>query len=118
MNELSQSNTGHQKPKRKNQHQELPPAKKKKHPFSGRVGQTADMMLQFYRAKLELPLEEESNITLESVIEEDNLHTTLNPTETFHLQGVKDSKGILNIEPIEFQSSYSDLLLEIDVSKK
>ena len=30
MNELSQSNTGHQKPKRKNQHQELPPAKKKK----------------------------------------------------------------------------------------
>ena len=92
--------------------------KKKKHPYSGRVGQTADMMLQFYRAKLELPLEEESNITLESVIEEDNLHTTLNPTETFHLQGVKDSKGILNIEPIEFQSSYSDLLLEIDVSKK
>ena len=73
MNELSQSNTGHQKPKRKNQHQELPPAKKKKHPYSGRVGQTADMMLQFYRAKLELPLEEESNIILESVIEEDNL---------------------------------------------
>ena len=58
INDLSQSNTGHQKPKRKNQHQELPPAKKKKHPFSGRVGQTADMMLQFYRAKLELPLEE------------------------------------------------------------
>ena len=29
MNELSQSNTGHQKPKRKNQQQELPPAKKK-----------------------------------------------------------------------------------------
>ena len=104
--------------KKKNQHQELPPAKKKKHPYSGRVGQTADMMLQFYRAKLELPPEEESNIILESVIEEDNLHTTLNPTETFHLQGVKDSKGILNIEPIEFQSSYSDLLLEIDVSKK
>ena len=71
MNELSQSNTGHQKPKTKNQHQELPPAKKKKHPYSGRVGQTADMMLQFYRAKLELPLEEESNIILEYVIEED-----------------------------------------------
>ena len=29
MNDLSQSNTGHQKPKRKNQHQELPTAKKK-----------------------------------------------------------------------------------------
>ena len=102
MNELSQSNTGHQKPKRKNQQQELPPAKKKKHPYSGRVGQTADMMLQFYRAKLELPLEEESNIILEYVIEEDNLHTILNLTETSHLQGVEDSRGILNIEPIEF----------------
>ena len=45
MNELSQSNTAHQKPKRKNQHQELPPAEKKKHSYSGRVGQTADMML-------------------------------------------------------------------------
>ena len=33
-------------------------------------------MLQFYRAKLELPLEEESSIILEFVIEEDNLHTT------------------------------------------
>ena len=76
------------------------------------------MMLQFYRAKLELPLEEESNIILESVIEEDNLHTFLNPTESSHLEGVKNSKGILNIEPIEFRSSYSDLLLEIDVSKK
>ena len=54
----------------------------KKHPYSGRVVQTADMMLQFYWAKLELPLEGESNIILESVIEEDNLHTTLNPTET------------------------------------
>ena len=86
--------------------------KKKKHPYCGRVGQTADMMLQFYRAKLELPLEEESNITLESVIEEDNLHTTLNPTETSHLQGVKDSKGILNIEPIEFRSSFSDCYLK------
>ena len=92
MNELSQSNTGHQKSKRKNQHQELPSAKKKKHRYSGRVGQTADMMLHFYRARLELPLEEESNIILESVIEEDNLHTFLNPTETSHLQGVKDSK--------------------------
>ena len=29
MNDLLQSNTGHQKPKRKNQHQELPTAKKK-----------------------------------------------------------------------------------------
>ena len=52
MNELPQSNAGHQKSKRKNQHQELSPVKKKKHPYSERVGQTADIMLQFYRAKL------------------------------------------------------------------
>ena len=63
INDFPQSNAGHLKP----------PAKKKKHPYSGRVGQTADMMLQFHREKLELPLEEESNIILESVIEEDNL---------------------------------------------
>ena len=60
------------------------------------------MKLQFYRAKLELPLEEESNMILESVIEEDNLQTTLNPTETSHLQDVKDSIDILNTEPIQF----------------
>ena len=53
--------------------------KKKKHSYSGPVGQTADMMLQFYREKLELALEEESSIILESVIEEDNLHTTKIP---------------------------------------
>ena len=76
MNELPQSNAGHQKSKRKNQHQGLPPAKKPEHPYSGSVGQTADVMLQFYRAKLELPREEESSIILKSVIEEDNLHTT------------------------------------------
>ena len=63
INDFPQSNAGHLKP----------PAKKKKHPYSGCVGQTADMMLQFHREKLELPLEEESNIILESVIEEDNL---------------------------------------------
>ena len=110
MNELLQSNAGHQKLKRKNQHQELPPAKKK-HPYSVCVGQTADMMLQFYRTKLELPLEEESSIIMKSVIEEDNLHTTLNPTKTSHLQIVKDSIGILNIEPIQFRRGHSDLLL-------
>ena len=53
--------------------------KKKKHSYSGPVGQTADMTLQFYREKLELALEEESSIILESVIEEDNLHTTKIP---------------------------------------
>ena len=104
MNELPQSNAGHQKLKRKNQHQELPPAKKK-HPYS------ADMMLQFYRTKLELPLEEESSIIMKSVIEEDNLYTTLNSTKTSNLQIVKDSIGILNIEPIQFRRGHSDLLL-------
>ena len=62
---------------------------KKKDPYSQRVGQTGDMMLQFYMSKLELPLEEESSIILESVIEEDYLHATLNPTKTSHLQRVK-----------------------------
>ena len=47
MNDLFKSNTGHQKPNRKHQHQELPQAKKKKHPYSGRAGHTGDMMLQF-----------------------------------------------------------------------
>ena len=42
INDLSQS-AEHQKPKRKNQHQEVPPTKKK-HPYSGRAGQTADMI--------------------------------------------------------------------------
>ena len=42
INDLSQC-AEHQKPKRKNQHQEVPPTKKK-HPYSGRVGQTADMI--------------------------------------------------------------------------
>ena len=76
------------------------------------------MKLQFYRTKLELPLEEEWNMILESVIEEANLQTILNPTETSHLQGVKDSIDIFNTEPIQFRSSHSDLLLEVDVSKK
>ena len=49
---------------------ELPRPKKKKHPFSRRVGETADMMMQFYRAKVELPAEErEESIIIESVIE-------------------------------------------------
>ena len=44
MNELPQSNAGHQKSKRKNHHQGLPPAKKPEHAYSGSVGQTADVM--------------------------------------------------------------------------
>ena len=49
---------------------ELPRPKKKKHPFSRRVGETADMMMQFYRAKVELPAEErEESIIIELVIE-------------------------------------------------
>ena len=38
---------------------ELPPLKKKKHPFSKRVRSVADMMVQFYRAKIALADESE-----------------------------------------------------------
>ena len=48
------------------EYDELPRPKKKKHPFSGRVGETADMMMQFYRAKVELPAEERE----ESIIDD------------------------------------------------
>ena len=52
------------------EYDELPRPKKKKHPFSGRVGETADMIMQFYRAKVELAAEErEESATIESVIE-------------------------------------------------
>ena len=43
--------------------------KKKKHRFSGRVGETADMMRQFYKAKAKLPAEEQEEIKIESFIE-------------------------------------------------
>ena len=33
---------------------EIPPLKKKKHPFSKRVGSVTDVMVQFYRAKIAL----------------------------------------------------------------
>ena len=52
------------------EYDELPRPKKKKHPFSGRVGETADMMMQFYRAKVKLAAEErEESVIIESVIE-------------------------------------------------
>ena len=38
---------------------EIPPPKKRKHPFSKRVGSVADMMVQFYRAKIALADESE-----------------------------------------------------------
>ena len=38
-----------------NVYQQLPKTISKKHPYSGRVGRKAEMMRQFYRAKLELP---------------------------------------------------------------
>ena len=38
---------------------EIPPPKKRKHPFSKRVGSVADMMVQFYRAKIVLADEPE-----------------------------------------------------------
>ena len=38
---------------------EIPPAKKRKHPFSKRIGGVADMMVQSYRAKIALADESE-----------------------------------------------------------
>ena len=38
---------------------EIPPPQKRKHPFSKRVGSVADMMVQFYRAKIALADESE-----------------------------------------------------------
>ena len=38
---------------------EISPPKKRKHPFSKRVGSVADMMVQFYRAKITLADESE-----------------------------------------------------------
>ena len=52
------------------EYDELPRPKKRKHPFCGRVGETADMMMQFYRAKYELSSDErEESVIIESVIE-------------------------------------------------
>ena len=49
---------------------EFPRAQKKRHPFARRVGEAADMMMQFYRVKVELPAEERKEcIIIESVIE-------------------------------------------------
>ena len=71
----------------------MPPPKKKKYPFAGRVGEVADMMARFYRAQIELHHEnEDSNVILESVLEEhkicsvvdtngDNAHVMF-PSET------------------------------------
>ena len=38
---------------------EIPPSKKRKHPFSKRVGSVVDMMVQLYRAKIALADESE-----------------------------------------------------------
>ena len=52
----------------------LPHSKKKKHPFSGRVGETADMMMQFYSAKVELSAKvREKIIIIEAVIEDSDV---------------------------------------------
>lgn len=62
------------KTKRKIEQQDLLPPKKKKHPFVGHVGKVADMMTQFYKAKVELPHEkEDSTVILESILEDDKI---------------------------------------------
>ena len=61
------------------EYDELPRPKKKKYHFSGRVGETADMMIQFYRAKVELPAEErEESIIMESVIDHSDAENSNN----------------------------------------
>ena len=46
---------------------ERPPLKKRKHPFSRRVGSVADMMVQFYRAKIALADESEEKKELTNI---------------------------------------------------
>ena len=49
-----------------------------KYPFAGRVGKVADMMAQFYKAKVELPHEkEDSTVILESVLEQDKIRSAV-----------------------------------------
>ena len=52
--------------------------KKKKHRFSRRVGETADMMRQFYKAKAKLPAEEQEEIIIESFIEAADTRKAMN----------------------------------------
>ena len=75
LNELPEtSDSVSKKTKRRIPQQDLAPPKKKKHPFAGRVGKVADMIAQFYRAKVELPHEKgDSTVILESVLEEDKI---------------------------------------------
>ena len=75
LNELPEtSNAVSKKTKQRTQQLDLPPPKTTKHPFAGGVGEIADMMTQFYRAKVELPHEkEDSTVILESVLEEDKI---------------------------------------------
>ena len=74
LNELPETSDSVKKTKRRIPQQDLAPPKKKKHPFAERVGEVADMMAQFYRAKVKLPHEkEDSTVILESVLEEDKI---------------------------------------------
>ena len=54
---------------------EIPPPKKRKHPFSKRVGSVADMMVQFYRAKIALAddSEERKEVTNIEIVGDDQL---------------------------------------------
>ena len=54
---------------------EIPPPKKRKNPFSKRVGSMADMMVQFYRAKIALADEsaERKEITNIEIVGDDQL---------------------------------------------
>ena len=54
---------------------EIPPPKKRKNPFSKRVGSMADMMVQFYRAKIALAdeSEERKEITNIEIVGDDQL---------------------------------------------
>ena len=57
----------------------LPAHKNRKHPFSGRFGETADMMKAHLNAKVPLPKQksEESNIVIDGVVDMDNLEVNI-----------------------------------------
>ena len=79
---------------------ELPGPKKKKHPFSKRVGSVADMMMQFYRAKVELPTDEEHvscKIIVETVPLEENVFQTVDVNYVKDDQQQIEESGKVNI---------------------
>ena len=66
---------------------EIRPSEKKKHPFSRRVGSVANMMVQFYRAKIALAdeSEERKEVTNTEIVGDDQLCTGCYACSVFYV---------------------------------